>query len=87
MFCELVRICLYLCSMINPEPNTEVLIFAPDWSSYWDIGWMQSDGKWYVDPKDEPVRCLTDEGCEVVHWQYLPPIPEPWRTWWSQNPY
>jgi hypothetical protein len=63
-----------------PDPNVDVLIFSPDWSEKWWFGWVQGDGKWYVDPKDEPCRCLTDEGCKVVKWVPLPPIPEPWAT-------
>jgi len=73
--------------MILPEAGVDVLLFSPDWAEGWRIGWVEVDGKWYVDPKDEPTRCLTDEGCEVIHWQALPPIPEPWRTRWKNNPY
>lgn len=63
-----------------PEANVSVLTFG-----WYDetiagcdgIAWIQRDGKWYWDPKDEPVRCLTDEGEEVTHWMPLPEPPKP----------
>lgn len=72
--------------MTLPTTPDEVLLFSPDWAECWCIGWFQM-GKWYVDPKDEPTRCLTDEGCEVVQWQALPEVPEPWKSRWEANPY
>ena len=72
----------------TPPTPDEVLLFSPDWSESWWIGWHDPrTGKWWVDPKDEPCRCLTDEGCKVEVWVPLPPIPEPWKTRWEKNPY
>jgi hypothetical protein len=67
-------------SPILPKEDEDVLIFCPNWSSKWIIGWF-NDGKWYTDVDGDDVACISDfAGCEVVLWVPLPPIPEPWRT-------
>jgi hypothetical protein len=67
--------------IVYPNIDEEVLLYAPDWSDKWVIGWRDKNRKWWVDPKDEPPRCITDEKCDVVAWQETPPIPD--KTQWT----